>query len=441
MALLRNTTILIGLFVIIWGIAPEAGISAQSDGLTLQQCIDIALERNMGVIAATNNYKSSKWDLWDAWGEALPSVSTSARYNYSKSFGSQYNPDVGIEVEVPGTKSYSTGLSISMTLFDGGATWFNIKRNSLARTASRNDLRQQILSTAYNVRQAYYGLVSAHMLRRVQEDALARSKKQLEVTTSRYELGSASLSEKLKAEVNVANDSLRLLERVNDITTAEFNLNILMNRDVSLPVQPLDTLGRADITRSLDDCIKTAFEENPGLKATKANYDAARAGTWISKRSWVPNISGGLSWSWNTRESGEWFSYKRDNGAYSFGISMSYGLFDGFTKKTAYSRAKLTELTARENYDSERNILVFNVRQAYLDIQKARLQHEAALLAERSAEEDMKLQQERYRLGASSILELLDAQVSLTNAQYSRIQALYELNLAVAAMARSLGQM
>jgi outer membrane protein TolC len=85
--------------------------------------------------------------------------------------------------------------------------------------------------------------------------------------------------------------------------------------------------------------------------------------------------------------------------------------------------------------------LISEVRQAYLDIQTARLQHQAAQLAEQSAQEDMKLQSERYRLGASSILELLDAQYSLTNAQYLRIQSLYQLNLAVASMAKAMGRM
>lgn len=440
MTVLRKVALVIVLTLVTAALTASHA-AAQTPGLTVQQCIDIALERNIGVITAKNNFGRARWDLWDAWGDALPNVSASARYGYNKSFGKQYQPDLGIEVEVPGTKSYSTGLSISMTLFDGGATWFNIKRSSLLKTASRNDLRQQILSTIYGVRQAYYALVSAQMLRRVQEDALARSKKQLEVTTSRYELGSASLSEKLKAQVNVANDSLTLLQRVNDIQTAEFNLNVLMNRDVSLPVNPVDTLARVDISRSLDNCIETALNENPSLKSTKASYDAARAGTKISRQSWVPRANMSLNWGWSTRESGEWFSYDYDNGAYSFGINFSYGLFDGFSKKTTYSKAKLSELTARENYEAERNVLIYNVRQAYLDIQKARLQHETAVLAELSAAEDMKLQQERYRLGASSILELLDAQVSLTNAQYSRISALYQLNLAVAAMARAMGQM
>jgi len=419
---------------------PTTSAAATQSQYTLKECIDLALQRNVGVISADNRYKQSKYNLLDAWADVLPTVSTSARYSYGRSFGKYYVPEYGIYVEDPGTKSYSTGLSLSMTLFDGGSTWFSIRQSSLERTSSRNELRQTIMSTAYSVKQAYYGLVQAVLLKKVQEDALARSKKQLEVTTSKYELGSASLSEKLKAQVNVARDSVSLLQRDNDIKNAEFNLNLLLNRDVTMPMVPVDTLGQVDFTLSLDQCVETALADNPSLKKSAADYDAARVAVWNAKSSWVPRVSANLGWGWNSRTASDWFKYRYENGSYSFGINLSYSIFDGFRKKTNYSRARLAEATQRESRDADRNNLIYQVKQSYLDIVTARLQYQAAQLAEQSAQEDMKLQSERYRLGASSILELLDAQYSLTNAQYLRIQALYQLNLAVASMTKAMGR-
>ena len=148
-----------------------------------------------------------------------------------------------------------------------------------------------------------------------------------------------------------------------------------------------------------------------------------------------------IGWSWGSLEADNWPRFIKDEAGYSFGIGISYTLFDAFSKKTNYSKAKLGELTAKENYDATRKALTQDVHQAYLDIEKSRLQYQTALLAERSAQEDYKLQQERYRLGASSILELLDAQASLTQAQYQKISALYELNVAVAGMAMAMGEM
>jgi outer membrane protein len=427
----------VGLFV--WGM-PTTNAAGQNE-FSLKKCVDLALEKNVGVIAAQNRFQQAKYNLLDAWVGVLPTASTSARYSYGKAFGRQYVPSLGIYYEDPGTRSYSTGLSLSMTLFDGGATWFNIKQNALGHTSSQNDLRQTITSTAYNVKQAYFNLVQAKMLKIVQEDALARSKKQLEVTNSKYELGSASLSEKLKAQVTVAQDSVALLQRENDIQNAEFNLNLLLNRDVTMGIIPTDTLGQVDFSLSLDQCLQTAIADNPTLKKSDADYAATRVAVWNTMSSWVPHVSASLGWSWSTRDGADWLAYKHDNGSYSFGVNFSYNLFDGVTKKTNYSRAKLAENTQRASHDADRNNLVFQVKQAYLQIVTARLQYQAALLGEQSAQEDMKLQSERYRLGASSILELLDAQYSLTNAQYSRIQSLYQLNLAVASMAKAMGRM
>jgi outer membrane protein len=436
----RIGSILLFVGLAIFG-GPTTNAVAVQNQFSLKECVDLALQRNVGVISADNRYKQSKYNLLDAWGDVLPTVSTSARYSYGRSFGKYYVPEYGIYVEDPGTKSYSTGLSVSMTLFDGGLTWFSIKQSALERTSSRNELRQTIMNTAYSVKQAYYGLVQAVLLKKVQEDALARSKKQLEVTTSKYELGSASLSEKLKAQVNVARDSVTLLQRDNDIKNAEFNLNLLLNRDVTQPVLPIDTLGQVAFTLSLDQCVETALADNPSLKKSDADYSAARVAVWNARSSWVPRVSASLGWGWNSRTASDWFKYRYENGSYSFGVNLSYNIFDGFRKKTNYSRARLAEATQRESHDAARNNLVYQVRQAYLDIETARLQYQAAQLAEQSAQEDMKLQSERYRLGASSILELLDAQYSLTNAQYSRIQSLYQLNLAVASMSKAMGRM
>lgn len=414
-------------------------LQGQGGRFTLQQCIDKALQENVNVITAGNNFKSARQDHLEAWGNALPSATTYARYQYNRAFGTQYVPDLGIYYQDPGTKSYATGVSLSMTLFDGGRTWFNIKRASELKGSYREQYESARQYMVLQIKQAYYGLLSSIMLKKVQADALARSKKQLEVTTTRYDLGSASLSEKLKQEVNVANDSLALLERENDIRNAEFNLNLLMNRDVSLPLTPVDTLGVVGFGSTVDEALATALRDNPSLKSSKADLSAAKASVRMSQSLWIPSVSAGMSWSWNTREANEWLKYKYDNGSYSFGITIGYTLFDAFTKKTSYSRSKLAANSYQERYNNELKSIAQDVRKAYLDIEKSQLQYQTALLAEKSAKEDLKLQEEKYRLGASSILELLDAQYSLTNAQYSRVLALYELNIAVASMAQAMG--
>jgi outer membrane protein len=438
-----SVLLFVGLFV--WGL-PTINAAAGQNEFSLKQCIDLALQKNVGVITAQNSYQSAKYDLWNAWGDALPSASVSAGYDYRKDLRPTYVKELKTYYQDPGSKSYGTGINLSMTLFDGGATWLKIRQSNQRKTSASNAMSETALATVYNVTQAYHTLVEAAMLRKVQEDALTRSNKQLEVINSKYELGSASLSEKLKAQVTVANDSVALLTRENKIRSAEFALNLLLNRDATQPIVPSDTLVNVPFDMSIDQCIQTALENNPGLKRSRADYDAAKTQVSIARASWLPSVSARMSWSWSTNDtrtldSGVFKPLTDVGRSYSFGVSASYSLFNGFQKKTTYSQARLSETNQRESFGAARNQLISAVRQSYLDIQTARLQHQAAQLAEQSAEEDMKLQSERYRLGASSILELLDAQYSLTNAQYSRIQSLYQLNLAVASMAKAMGRM
>ncbi len=416
-------------------------ITGAGEEFTLQKCIDQALGFNAGVIAAENSLKSAKLDHLETWGYALPSVGVSANYNYSKDFGETYNPYTLEYQSDPGTKRYSKGISSSMTLFDGFQTWYRIKSSGLSKGSSNSQLQETLLNTALEVKRAYFGLLGSIMLRKAQADALERSRKQLEVTATRYELGSASLSEKLKAEVTMATDSLGLLERENDIRSAEFGLNLLMDRDPSQPIVPTDQLREIQFNTDLDKCLDVAYNTNPGLAKSKSDWDQSQVSVRLAQGSWLPRVTASIGWGWSSTDGDHWHRFIKDEASYSFGIGISYNIFDAFTKKTNYSRAKLGALTARESYDAARKQLSREVHKTYLDIEKSRLQYATAELAERSAQEDYKLQQEKYRLGASSILELLDAQASLTSAQYQMISALYELNVSIATMAAAMGQM
>jgi outer membrane protein TolC len=419
-----------------------SAVSAQQTEFSLDDCIKAALDHNANVISKKNQVKAAKWNVWEAWGNVLPSVSTSANYSFSKTFGPQFIqlPDTAYIGTDPGSKRYSTGLGVNFTIFDAGATWLNIRNAGLAKGSAERDYNSTVADIAYNTKIAYYTLLTANMLLSVQQDALKRSEKQLEVVSSRYELGSASQSEKLKAEVTVANDSLTLLQRENDISVAEFNLNVLLNRDVSLPIKATDQLEPVTLEKTMDDYVNASMESNPGLQKLRLDLQAAKNSVWLARQIWLPRVTASLGWGWNPVGSDDWFSYKYEDGSYRFGVSISYNLFDAFKKKTQPAKAKLTAMSLYESLNQQENTLKANVHEAYLNFQKSRLQLEVSKLAERSAQEDFRLQQERYRLGASSILELLDSQVSLTNAQYSRVQALFQLNQAAANIARSLGQ-
>ncbi len=436
----RGLAVIFIIFTAAIALFQTASVFAQAERLTLEQCIGMALEKNLGIISKEAAADRAKYDRLDAWGAALPSLSAEARYRFSKTYGPIFNRETNTYYnDSTGTRLYETGIGLSMTLFDGGYTWFRIRQANQSKRAAESDLQDAINGTAYQVKIAYYTLLREIMLKRVQQDALARSKKQLEVTSSRYDLGSASLSEKLKAQVSLAKDSLLLLQRENGIRAAEFELNKIMKRDVALRLEPADSLRAGSVIQGLDELLRTSVELNPSLRRSKEELGAAKTGVWMSRQSWFPKVTASMNWGWNPILGSDWFSYRSIDRSYSFGIGISYNIFDGFAKKTDYSRAKLGEITARESYQNDLNTLNSEVRQAYLDYDKSRLQLEVAELGARSAEEDMKLQQERYRLGASSILELLDAQVSLTQSQSDLVQAYFDLNKAIADLAKATG--
>ena len=96
---------------------------------------------------------------------------------------------------------------------------------------------------------------------------------------------------------------------------------------------------------------------------------------------------------------------------------------------------------ARAALTEEKHLVSLQIKQAYLEIEKTSEQVKVNEENVAAAEEDLKITQEKYNLGAATILDLLDAQVSLKEAQMSKISSEFDYNLAVAALEHATGKM
>jgi len=122
------------------------------------------------------------------------------------------------------------------------------------------------------------------------------------------------------------------------------------------------------------------------------------------------------------------------------GASLNFTLFSGFHRKTAVSNARASVKYAQETLDQTERTVAFSVKQAYLGVDLAAETRNLADQIEVSAQEDFNLAQEKYNLGAATILDLLDAQVSLTRAQNDKVNAMFDYHVAVARLENAIGQ-
>ena len=122
-------------------------------------------------------------------------------------------------------------------------------------------------------------------------------------------------------------------------------------------------------------------------------------------------------------------------------VNIRGRLFDGFFRESQITRYKVALNDRRAELVDTRNYTVNVIKAAYSDIERLREQVKVSEENVNAADEDLKISQEKYRLGAATILDLLDAQVSLKEAQMSMIQSEFDLNLAIANLENAMGKM
>jgi outer membrane protein len=424
-------------FLILFVVFSYSFVQAQSQEskiFTMEECIQMTLKTNPDLISAENYYKSAKNSVWTAWGNFLPTVGTDLGYRRTKT-GPSSTPGTGEGT----TKGYSAGISASMDLFNLSNVFALYRANALKNSGYDNYVlaKQNLI---VSVKQSYLELLKAKMLLEIQKDAVQRGEQQLKIAQSRYELGSASLSDVLKAKVQYGNEKLALIVAQDNVKLSQAKLNALIGRDINLPLEVEDVLVSPEINYTYETALGEAMQNNYEYKKAYQDLRAAKHNLKMAVSNWLPTLSLGYDYSWSN-ENLDMLGYfwKKDYDRTIRG-SLNFNIFNGFQNKTATSNAKLDARYAQENYRQTKENVGLEVKNAYLTIQQAKEKLGLTGESVRSAKEDLDLVQEKYNLGAATMLELLDAEVSFKQAKSDEVQALFDYNLAFARLEKGMGR-
>jgi len=156
---------------------------------------------------------------------------------------------------------------------------------------------------------------------------------------------------------------------------------------------------------------------------------------------YLPTVSGWAEYSFSDGTRGDTITFNQSSQSRTFGLQVSYNIFDGFSRENRVSQFKAALNDRRAEFVDARNLTVNRIKTAFFNIEQLQEQLNVSRENVNAADEDLKISQEKYRLGAATILDLLDAQVSLKEAQMSLIQTEFDLNLAIANLENAMGKM
>jgi outer membrane protein len=423
--------------------------------LSLEECIEVALENNVTINTSRNYAKMAKLGVKGSYSNILPRVNAQLQGGRNKYGESTFLDDVPIGIDsatgeyyyeqrlrtnpAQTRDSYSAGVTISQNIFDGGFWWNDIRRSKLLNSAGQMDLMSSENQVIKTVSQYYYNLLKNIKLLDVYSLAVKRSQDQVDRTQSMYEIGSVAQVDVYRAKVNLGQDKIRYLDQKNTVVQSEQYLNLAMGRDPMTPVKIDTAIVFEPKSVELEDLFNLAEEHQPEIKSRELNVRANELSVAISKYNFWPQIGARFSYSRANEDISKVYSDFNRNWSYSYGVGLSWNLFNGFSDQVNYQTSKIELKNSRISFADYKRTLKSNIRNFYnsynaiieiVNINKENLE---------AAREEYRLANERYRLGSGTALELREAQVNLTEAEQILVAAEYNAIITYIELSETIG--
>jgi len=421
-------------------LVPSLGISQEVKRLSLNDCIQIALKNNTSIVAARSDAKIATANLKSSWGNFLPKVDAYTSWRRR----SEEWKTIRFDELVSSKESYYYQIELSQPIFTGFANLASLKINRAESDKSRYILDWTKQTIILDVKFKYYNVLKQKQLLKVAEDALKMSQEELKRIEEMEKIGAASRSEVYQQKVKVGQDKLALVKARNSLINAKTELNHTLGIDVTTEIELVPESAEMvfePLKVDFKAAVREALKNRLDFKAALNSLQSAKANVSLQRSAYFPTVAlfGSYNW-WDV----QFPESKRDIDefdSYTFGISLSMNLFNGFKTHNNIQSAKATVTSAEANLEQAKRQITLQVKTAILNIDEALKNLEVTEENLMFAEEDYRLASERYRIGAGTILEQLTALNALNKARVDRIRAIYDYKYAVTALELAMGKL
>ena len=398
---------------------------------SLEQAVEVALQNKEALKASALELNASKQDIRSSYSGILPSVRITGSATES-TFPEQaigFNQSSGeILNNVSSITSASSSFSITQNIYDGGIWWNNIRlaKNNFRITEQFD--RQIKTNIIRNVHFAYFNYLKAIQLLDVSRSNLMSSQQQLTLVQQQYDLGSAKKTDLLKAEVRFGQARIDVITNDASVKSAYRNLKNamgLINSDQDFTIEEVEK--PLELIPEFETGFELVQKFNPSVKAKQYQIMSAKLNTKLARGSRLPVISLSASSSGADENLGDAISNSYgDKQRTNASLSISIPIYTGNSISSRIQKAKIGVDKQESEYLTQLEDLSVQLED-YLDQLNNYIEvipiNETVL---ESAEEDLKLSQVRYSQGSTTILEVLNAQVSVVQARSSLVRSKYD---------------
>lgn len=420
--------ILVILFVI--NALSAINAAAQTDTLSLDDCINLAIKNNPQIGVSEANLENSRANVTLSRSVLFPQASLVS--SGVRNGGTFVTGPISREANY---NNFSLGFQGQLLVFDFGKSISRLNSASELSEASGFDLSNTIQNIELNTTVAYYNYLQSKRINDVNNEIVRQSEEHLKQSKSFYEVGKKPQFDVLKAETDLAGAKLNLIKSQNNIRIARLQLENLLGTKLKSTSELKDNLdldGKNII--DLNKALETAFLKRPDYLAYQMRTEANRSLVTSAWTSHLPsiNLSAGYNWKGYVLD-------QKFNNSWNFGVTFSLPLFQGWGIDAAVQIAKANLKASEFSNEYLKQQIILDVQQQYLGYEEAAERILTGKKLVEQAEETLKLAEGRYSSEVGSAIEVTDARVTLLNAQISYIQALYDSKITLAKLKKAMG--
>jgi outer membrane protein len=406
--------------------APPAGTAPASVTWTIDQVADIALgnhplvrqsEAETAAAAARKGQAESPW---------YPSVTLSTGYSRTRSFSAQS------EKSQSASNEFLRG-DLSLLLTDFGRTSASVNRSDALLSATRENAVTVREDVAYAAKVAYFNVLRAGRNLEVKKETLRQRESLLKQAQAYFEAGIRAKIDVARAEANLYGARAQLSQAENDVRVARITLLNRMGVEGPADFLLSDSLAAETIPGTLPDWIAEAERNRPELKSLRERERAAAQAVRFARGGHLPVLAGAAGYGYGGDEA------PLDQN-YTVGVTLSVPLFSGFLTREQVKEAEASLSSVRHELTDARRRVLLQAEQAAYGVSEASERIVARKKEREASDENLRLATARYEVGAGDIIEMIDAQVQMTQADTATIDAQYDYSVSVATLLRAVGR-
>lgn len=406
--------------------------------LTLEECIQIAIAQNPVLRAASADLRVSEARAAEAHAPLEPSVSLFYNWTRQKSpLGAPVRTSFGAFQAQPLLLNfYRDGITLNHLIYDGQKTSSLFKGARALSEATRSQYRRLVQSLRFNTTRAFYALLASRKLAKVAEANVKNAEEHSRLAQASYKAGLAARADVVFAEVPVATARLNLTRARQVEESAQASLDRILSFDVNTELFLRDELTEKPYDVTLEEAQVEALRNREEIKGARSLVESAKAQLESAHGSYFPVLSAFASYGYVDYVA----QVVPRNLGYSYGLQASWNVFNGNlqSSQVAETRAALEKNQAL--LESTKQDVALDVKDAFLLLRSAAESVDEARVELAKAEENLRLVEGQYRVGVVPILNLLDAQVSKTQAETHLINALSDYHTAIARLELAMGR-